>query len=461
MQDELFDELFFEGTKYVPLSAAAARSGLSRDHIGRLCRTHKIIGRRIGKVWFVTEDSLQSFISAHEDADMHRRENLSRERKSEYENLQKLSPLAAASIVAPAPAAARVVPQSVSPKETAIAEQLARAMNAPAGVSHAALALTTHVPLSTITPMMEVAHKLLAITLSLALVFSAYELLDPSSAHALFAGMQQGMRNDQHALADLYEGASHISLQGSLRGVARNGDGEFAAVSVASPLAVFASLGKDFSNIVASIISSMDPQGTDFAYLGISSQIAEASPPGSDAYWSIGNSAPASPAQASAVLSIRETGNEQARAVRSSYRPSAPAQIPTSNFTPPAQTTIIQKADLSDYVTQQSLVARLGDFESQLSRQFIGATLPASPAGTAGGFGNAFALSQNISNLSGVTIANPTITGTVSGITPASVPDLQSLNGLLGIGSGGTGTSTSPAANKLCTGPLSLNTNLV
>jgi hypothetical protein len=101
-------------------------------------------------------------------------------------------------------------------------------------------------------------------------------------------------------------------------------------------------------------------------------------------------------------------------------------------------------------VTQSQLEAAIQQASDQL-RQLIYANAGTIGQGqySTGGYINNLALSQRIDSLSNVTIANPTVTGTVSGLTAASIPALSSLNGLLGIAQGGTGTSTQPTANRL------------
>src|ERR1700733_1738299 len=105
------DELFFEGARYIPAGNAANISNFTRDYIARLAREGKIIGRQIGRQWYVREDSLRAFVIEQEYANSKRRGELTRERQQEYERVQgvagshnKISP-SVASEVAPAGAA--------------------------------------------------------------------------------------------------------------------------------------------------------------------------------------------------------------------------------------------------------------------------------------------------------------------------------------------------------------------
>ena len=105
----------------------------------------------------------------------------------------------------------------------------------------------------------------------------------------------------------------------------------------------------------------------------------------------------------------------------------------------------------TDAVVTQSQLQTAIQQASNTLRQLIYANAGTIGQGqySTGGYTNNLAISQRIDNLSNVTIANPTVTGNVSGLTAASIPALSSLNGLLGISQGGTGTSTGPAANRL------------
>src|SRR3989344_1440036 len=50
--------LDINGKKYIPSSEAAKITGYAPDYIGQLCRTEKIDATRVGRNWFVVEESL-------------------------------------------------------------------------------------------------------------------------------------------------------------------------------------------------------------------------------------------------------------------------------------------------------------------------------------------------------------------------------------------------------------------
>src|SRR3989338_7986593 len=56
------DEILFDGVRYVSAADASREAGFTQDHIARLGREGKIVGRQMGKNWFVNVPSLQAFI---------------------------------------------------------------------------------------------------------------------------------------------------------------------------------------------------------------------------------------------------------------------------------------------------------------------------------------------------------------------------------------------------------------
>lgn len=56
------DGIFVAGKKYISANDAARLADVTRDYIGRLCRDGEIIGKRVGKPWFIEEESLQDYI---------------------------------------------------------------------------------------------------------------------------------------------------------------------------------------------------------------------------------------------------------------------------------------------------------------------------------------------------------------------------------------------------------------
>ena len=51
-------EVFFENKKYISAKQAGKVTGYSQDYVGQLCRTGKLDAKRIGRVWYIFEDSI-------------------------------------------------------------------------------------------------------------------------------------------------------------------------------------------------------------------------------------------------------------------------------------------------------------------------------------------------------------------------------------------------------------------
>ena len=51
-------DLFFENKKFISTKKASDLSGYSKDYVGQLCRQGELECKKIGRVWYVTEDSI-------------------------------------------------------------------------------------------------------------------------------------------------------------------------------------------------------------------------------------------------------------------------------------------------------------------------------------------------------------------------------------------------------------------
>jgi hypothetical protein len=208
------DELFFEGVRYISASQAASLAEITRDHVGRLCKSGKIIGRKVGRSWYIAENSLQAFIVLHRHAKSLRAMTLAKERKSEYEMIN------------------RSLQNTSTAKDTInVTEQLSHAMSGPAGVSHAALSLV-HVPIYTIAPLFEFAHKLLALTLAIVITFGAYTFFEPHQAIALITGMKIGMKSEINIVSNIYKLESPSTISNYFVNIGQDARAGLAAVSI-------------------------------------------------------------------------------------------------------------------------------------------------------------------------------------------------------------------------------------
>ena len=53
--------LFFDNKKYISTKEASSKTGYSQDYIGQLVRKGKIDSKKIGRTWYVQEDSILNY----------------------------------------------------------------------------------------------------------------------------------------------------------------------------------------------------------------------------------------------------------------------------------------------------------------------------------------------------------------------------------------------------------------
>jgi hypothetical protein len=56
------DELEIDGKKYISSRRAAKQNGYHTDYIGQLIRAGKIVGKKVGRAWYVDEKSLAAYL---------------------------------------------------------------------------------------------------------------------------------------------------------------------------------------------------------------------------------------------------------------------------------------------------------------------------------------------------------------------------------------------------------------
>src|SRR3989338_1143413 len=183
------DEIFFDGVRYISASHAAEYSDFTRDYVARLCRDGKVRGRRVGKNWYVDNNSLSDFLLSQEYSRGQRRESLAAERAQEYRQLNSFDgkkpgsnlarttsadsltqASAHTSPVVPVVAAMREKLSDAATHHPAIIEGAGRALASHAGLTDAAfravIAGQVHIPAYTVTPVAEFLHKLVALSLA-------------------------------------------------------------------------------------------------------------------------------------------------------------------------------------------------------------------------------------------------------------------------------------------------------
>jgi len=199
------DAISFDGVQYISAGEAADRLGLTRDYIARLCRDGKVRGRRIGKNWYADEETLLSFVVNQEYTKTHRRELLTKDRVQEYRGAQIGSAahavvpgvslgLGAIGVVGHADDLRKKITGAIAAHGGKLTARASAFANIPTGLTNAALQ-GAHVPLYTVTPMMEFLHKLIALALTLMLTFGTYALVDPQYARFAANSISDNVRS--------------------------------------------------------------------------------------------------------------------------------------------------------------------------------------------------------------------------------------------------------------------------
>lgn len=63
------DQVEIDGHVYIPAKVAARAHGYTSDYIGQLIRGAKLEGKKVGRAWYVAEDSLSAFLASLEKND--------------------------------------------------------------------------------------------------------------------------------------------------------------------------------------------------------------------------------------------------------------------------------------------------------------------------------------------------------------------------------------------------------
>src|SRR3989344_5516346 len=279
------DEIFFNGIRYLSSTQAAQNSGLNPDYVAQLCRGNKIHGRRIGRNWYVSDESLSSFLVSQSYQKSLRREELARERVNEYHSSTPLTVNGPTSLTAPGstplgknkdqgrpPNAAassrpseksiygpgareksekgkRIEASATSPiihtfnVHAALAKAAARKASAlPGGALHAAVSAGSHLSAQTgissppLAPVKNFFHKVLALTVALMLTLGTYAFVNPDAAAFALNSLQRAERIAMNAYSSL-----------------QNGDLERLALETRSQLAAVAS---DPGSILDTLVSA-------------------------------------------------------------------------------------------------------------------------------------------------------------------------------------------------------------
>ena len=64
----MIEDIFFDGKRYIPVSTASKNTGYAKDYIGQLCRLGKVDSRRVGRVWYVSQESINDYADSTDPA---------------------------------------------------------------------------------------------------------------------------------------------------------------------------------------------------------------------------------------------------------------------------------------------------------------------------------------------------------------------------------------------------------
>ena len=212
---------------------------------------------------------------------------------------------------------------------------------------------------------------------------------------------------------------------------------QFAAAS--ADTSIFDRAAQFLFRTVCPIFRSCDPNDVRIADAGGADQNIPSTPLPRQAATTAPTSSPQTASTSFASASSTPTAAGNPPVVQRVVERIVERALPTYTIATPPAGGGITEAILNDRLDQldNKLSSRIFSLSASLTS--VPNSLPAS-----GGVTNNVALSQRIDNLDGTTISNPTITG--GNVTATS------FSGLLGVGNGGTGTSSAPSYGELLVG---------
>src|SRR3989344_5429556 len=173
------DEIFFDGNRYISAGEAASQADLTRDYLARLCKERKILGRRIGKQWYVNQDSLRSFILEQSFDREKRRQHLAESRKREYSSGSAEVPKAVPVLSSRSTHVHDAFRAAIArmPAESAV-----HAARAIASTPIQAISLAKHGSVHPAVPFVDSVHKMFAGLIALLFVVGTYAFVDAQYA---------------------------------------------------------------------------------------------------------------------------------------------------------------------------------------------------------------------------------------------------------------------------------------
>jgi len=85
------ESLIFDGKRFITTAEAGKYLSCTSDYIASFCRAGELVCKRVGKSWFVEEDSLLEFKEKKELEKKEKKNRLKETRKAEYQNRKESS----------------------------------------------------------------------------------------------------------------------------------------------------------------------------------------------------------------------------------------------------------------------------------------------------------------------------------------------------------------------------------
>jgi len=472
------NEIYFDGSRFISAYDAARTVGVTRDYIGRLCRDGRIVGKRVGKLWYVEENSLNAFLVERGYLREVRKSELSKSRSDEYRKVvsphighvgikrdstvkstydsnvkntvvRGLFKSSSNNVESP-------VSVISSEKANRVREMIERGVHSMNDTARQATFHATTLAVHKVPPheAIDVGQRVAALFLSFLLVFGTYGFVDAQYARFAKESIVRASINIKTAPEKIVAAVSAIDVTSSLNQLAS------VSSSVANnPAAAALSFGERFSNAFGTVAKSVNDYVDTFVYeIVFTPEVRFA---------------------IETVSGPQRNASVEVNVVPYSGDASGNTNTQITQTTQPAgSTTIVQQPVIERVITTERLVTqggvsesdlifRLNTLDNKLTSQIyaVSASIPtfSGPAQSTAVTTQTVALLNNIDQLTNTTINTPTISGgTISGATiSGGSVTATAFSGTLGISSGGTGTSTSPSYGQVLLGQSDGSYNLV
>ncbi|MEK9154190.1 MAG: helix-turn-helix domain-containing protein, partial [Patescibacteria group bacterium] len=415
------DPIIFDGIKYLSANDAAVEASLTRDYITRLCKEGRLLGKRIGRQWYISKASLGSFILEQSFDREKRRGILAESRKRTYGSEAQI-PVAASDPSSRSRHVHDALRSAMARVPINSASHTARVITS---VPINAISFVKHGSIPAVSPFVDAVHKIFAGFIALLFIVGTYTFVDAEYARiakrpAIFGEVLRSAMTHQ-----------------------------FAAVSENPTVA--------FSNIFATLARTLNHRVDSFVYgTMFPFRIAETSRASSVAVRVISGNTRLSKEKARDTLSTNRTVIERVY--------TQPIQ---RVYTEPVErvTEVQRIVSAAGGITEEYLTARLNQLDSKLSSQIYSASAQSSVNTTQivnnyNGVAGALRIDElhdkdfNNSRWSGGTIKNTVISGSAVSATTLSSSGATSLatttvNGDLTVTGSLTGGSVSFGATTL------------